>query len=63
MSSIPEVTARQGMFVRNSTGLVRDVSPVSALLFNTLTAVPGLALAFDQAQESLPQTSRRHHEL
>jgi basic amino acid/polyamine antiporter, APA family len=34
-----------GLFVRNSTGLVREVSPASAVLLNMLPAVPGVGLA------------------
>lgn len=38
-----EVTG--GLFVRNSTGLVREVSPASAVLLNMLPGVPGVGLA------------------
>jgi basic amino acid/polyamine antiporter, APA family len=40
----PEVSAQHGLYVRKATGLVREVSPRSALWFNVLTAVPGLGL-------------------
>jgi APA family basic amino acid/polyamine antiporter len=33
------------LFVRNATGLVRDVSPVSQTIFNILPAAPGIVLA------------------
>lgn len=39
-----EVSAQHGLYVRRATGLVREVSPRSALWFNVLTAVPGLGL-------------------
>lgn len=37
--------AREGLFTRKSTGLVRSVSPFSALLFNSLTAPAPFILA------------------
>ena len=40
-----ETFKREGYFVRKSTGLVREVSPFSALLFNVLPTVPGVGLA------------------
>lgn len=40
-----ETVAREGLFVRRATGLVRDVSPFSATLFNVLPTVPGVGLA------------------
>src|SRR5579862_2836938 len=40
-----ETFTRHGYFVRRSTGLVREVSPFSALLFNVLPTVPGVGLA------------------
>jgi APA family basic amino acid/polyamine antiporter len=36
---------REGLYVRKATGLVREVSPFSALLFNILPTVPGVGLA------------------
>ncbi len=39
-----EVSAQRGLYVRKATGLVREVSPASAMWFNVLTAVPGLGL-------------------
>jgi amino acid transporter len=40
-----ETFTKEGVFVRKSTGLVREVSPFSALLFNVLPTVPGVGLA------------------
>lgn len=40
-----ETFTREGLYVRKSTGLVREVSPFSALLFNILPTVPGVGLA------------------
>lgn len=36
---------KHGMFVRNATGLVREVSPLSAATFNIYAGAPGLTLA------------------
>jgi amino acid transporter len=40
-----ETSLREGLYVRKATGLVREVSPFSALLFNILPTVPGVGLA------------------
>lgn len=46
MAATSEVTeARDGLFTRKSTGLVRAVSPFSVLLFNSLTAPAPFILA------------------
>lgn len=45
MSSQPETYTDRGLYVRKATGLVREVSPFSALLFNVLPSVPGVGLA------------------
>ncbi len=39
--------AGDGMFVRRSTGLVREVSPFSATIFNIFAGAPGYALAIN----------------
>ena len=44
--SIHTVEGQKGLYVRQSTGLVREVSPWSALTFNVLTSVPGFGLAY-----------------
>ena len=45
MAKTVDGDAHPGTFVRNATGLVRDVSPVSATIFNILPAAPGIVLA------------------
>jgi APA family basic amino acid/polyamine antiporter len=40
-----ETYVREGLFVRRSTGLIRDVSPLSATVFNIFTTAPGVGLA------------------
>jgi APA family basic amino acid/polyamine antiporter len=37
--------AERGVYVRQATGLVRDVSPFSATLYNVLPTVPGIGMA------------------
>jgi basic amino acid/polyamine antiporter, APA family len=44
-AQMPETVTRDGLYVRKATGLVREVSPVSGLLFNVLPAAPGVGLA------------------
>ena len=41
----PETYAGEGMYVRKATGLVRDISPLSATIFNILPTAPGVGLA------------------
>jgi amino acid transporter len=46
MATVADVSeAREGLFTRKSTGLVRSVSPFSVLLFNSLTAPAPFILA------------------
>jgi amino acid transporter len=40
----PGTFVGEGMYIRRSTGLVRGVSPFSALIFNILPTVPGVGL-------------------
>lgn len=40
-----ETFAREGLYVRRATGLVRDISPFSATLYNMLPTAPGVGLA------------------
>jgi APA family basic amino acid/polyamine antiporter len=42
---VPGTSVRGGMFVRKATGLVRDVSPVSAGIFNLIVTAPAVGLA------------------
>jgi APA family basic amino acid/polyamine antiporter len=44
-SPLQETRVAGGLFIRNSTGLVREISPLSATLMNMLPAVPGVGLA------------------
>jgi APA family basic amino acid/polyamine antiporter len=44
-ASAPKTFVREGMYVRNATGLVRGISPFSATIFNILPTVPGVGLS------------------